>query len=114
MALSEFQRADVDRRLGDFCKRRNRPGFPSQPRLGYRFTGSEVVLFESRPTYHRPNEWHEHDIAKFRYVANAHEWRLFCLHRDLKWHTYTPRPSAPDFDTLLQEVATDPTGIFWG
>ena len=48
------------------------------------------------------------------YVETRRSWRLYCQHRDLRWHAYQSLPAAARFETLLDEVAADPTGIFWG
>jgi Protein of unknown function (DUF3024) len=54
-------------------------------------------------------------IAKFTYVGTQREcWRLYCQHRDLRWHSYQALPAASSFAKLLDEVDADPTGIFWG
>jgi hypothetical protein len=47
-------------------------------------------------------------------VASKKTWELYCLHRDLRWHSYQRMPRAKSFDRLLREVDADPTGIFWG
>ena len=72
-----------------------------------------LVLYESRPAFRAPHEWHEHDVAKFRFVKSA-ACELFCQFRDLKWHSYEPLPESSDLETLVAEVQRDPTGIFWG
>jgi hypothetical protein len=36
------------------------------------------------------------------------------MHQDLRWHEYQRMPTAGEFDILLQEVDSDPTGIFFG
>jgi len=114
MALSEMQRAEVNRRLGAFCDARVPAAVRDKVRVGFRIKGSEVVLFEERPGFQRPEQWHEQAVAKFRYVGTQNVWRLYCQHRDLRWHTYEALPEAPHFKKLLDEVAADPTGIFWG
>jgi hypothetical protein len=53
-------------------------------------------------------------VAKFMYVGTRREWRLYCQHRDLKWHAYQALPVSSSFAKLLDEVDADPTGIFWG
>lgn len=113
MALSELQRAHITKRLSAVAARVP-PEMHDQIRIDFRFGQSDVVLFESRPSFLDPSRKTDHEVAKFRYVAAADEWRLFCQFRDLKWRAYQPLPSAPDFDTLLAEVSRDPTGIFWG
>ena len=81
---------------------------------GFRISGSDVVLFETRPVWDNPTEWMEHPVAKFRYNATRELWQLYCQFRDLKWHSYEPLRAAGSFEILLREVDRDPTGIFWG
>ena len=114
MALSEIQQAEVNRRLGAFCEARVPPAVRNKVRIGFRIKGTEVVLFEERPAFQRPQEWREMAVAKFRYVGTQRLWRLYCQHRDLRWHSYEALPAAPSFKRLLDEVAADPAGIFWG
>ena len=52
--------------------------------------------------------------AWLKYVASQGVWRLYCQHRDRRWHSYEALPEASSFAKLLDEVAEDPTGIFWG
>ena len=113
MALSDLQRAHVAKKLQAVADRVPKH-VRDKLRIEFRFGPSDVVLLENRPYFRDPNRRVEHEVAKFRYVAAADEWRLFCQFRDLKWRAYQPLPSAPDFDTLLDEVNRDPTGIFWG
>ena len=114
MALSEIQRAQVTKRLTAFCDARVPAAVRNQVRVGFRVKGSEVVLFEERPAFQAPHEWREMVVAKFKYVGAQGLWRLYCQHRDLRWHSYQGLPAARSFDKLLDEVAADPTGIFWG
>ena len=90
------------------------PHVRHQLRHGFRIGRSDVVIVESRPHFMPPHDWLEQEIAKFRWVAAACEWRLYCQFRDLKWRAYAPLPSAATFETLFAEVRRDPTGIFWG
>ena len=112
--LTELQRAEVNRRLSAFCETRVRPAVRDKLRVGFRVKGHDVILFEERPGFQRPQEWHEMAVAKFRYVATGRLWRLYCQHRDLRWHSYEALRAARDFKRLLDEVAADPTGIFGG
>jgi hypothetical protein len=114
MALSEIQRAQVTKRLTAFCGTRVPPAARDKLRVGFRIKGNEVVLFEERPEFHPPYEWREMLAAKLKYVATQGVWRLYCQHRDCRWHTYEALPEASSFAKLLDEVAEDPTGIFWG
>jgi hypothetical protein len=114
MPLSETQRAEVNRRLNAFREARVPPAVRDKVRVGFRVARTGVILFEERPLFGRPHEWHEQKVAKFRYVGTRKLWHLYCQHRDLRWHSYENLPAAPSFKRLLDEVAADPTGIFWG
>jgi hypothetical protein len=76
MALSELQQAEIKKCLSAFCEARVRPAVRDKLRIGFRMKGNEVVLFEERPGFQRPQEWHEMAVAKFRYVGTQRLWRL--------------------------------------
>jgi hypothetical protein len=114
MVLSEIKQAQVAKRLTAFCESRVPLAMHDRLRVGFRIKGNEVVLFEERPDFHPPHEWREMPSAKLKYVATQGMWRLYCQHRDRRWHAYEALPEASSFGKLLDEVAEDPTGIFWG
>ena len=114
MALSEIQQAQIKKRLTAFYDSRVPAAVRNKVRLGFRIKGNEVVLFEERPAFRAPHEWRELVVAKFKYVGTQGLWRLYCQHRDLRWHGYQALPTARSFNRLLDVVAEDPTGIFWG
>jgi hypothetical protein len=39
---------------------------------------------------------------------------LYCQHCGRRWHAYEALLEAPSFAKPLDEVAEEPTGIFWG
>ena len=114
MALTELQKSHVDKLLTAYCARRVPPDARASVRVGHRIEPSAVILYEERPSFRPPHEWQEMVVAKFTYVGTQREWRLYCQHRDLRWHRYQALPAASSFAKLLKEVDADPTGIFWG
>jgi hypothetical protein len=114
MALSEMQKAQVNRLLSAYCAKRVPPADQSKVRVGYRIEGNAAILYEERPAFRPPHDWQEMVVAKFTYVGTPREWRLSCQHRDLRWHAYQALPRSPHLARLLDEVDVDPTGIFWG
>ena len=114
MAFSEIEHARLSKRLRAYCESRVPLHGTGQLRLGFRITNHDVVLFEARPAFRPPHEWRESPVAKFTYVRTRKVWRLFCQHRDLRWHEHQRLPAAGEFDLLLHEVDADPTHIFWG
>jgi hypothetical protein len=113
VAIRPLDRKRIEKALVEYCER-----VPvhvrHKLRHGFEFTGSAVVLFETRPVFDDPKRWTKHRVAKFRYIASREIWELYCQLRDLKWHQYERLPSAGSFEILLKEVERDPTGIFWG
>ena len=114
MPLSDLQQAQAERLLRPIIQESDRPDVRDKLRLGYRVERNTIVLFESRIRWDNHAEWMEESVAKFQYVASISRWRLFCMFSDLKWHGYEPLPEAASLAELVDEVARDPTGIFWG
>lgn len=114
MALTEMQKAQVHKLLTAYCAKRVPAAVRSNMRVGYRVDEKAVILYEERPAFRPPHDWQQMLVAKFRYVGTQREWRLYCQHRDLRWHAYQARPASSSFAELLDEVDADPTGIFWG
>jgi hypothetical protein len=59
MALTEMQRVEVTRRLNAFCDARVPAAVRHKLRLDFRINGADVVLFEPRPGFQRPEQWYE-------------------------------------------------------
>jgi hypothetical protein len=104
LALSELQKAQVHRLLTAYCAKRVPPAVRSKVRVGYRMEGSAVILYEERPAFLPPHGWQEMAVAKFIYVGTQQKWRLYCKHRDLRWHSYQALSAASRFTDLLDEV----------
>jgi DUF3024 family protein len=114
MGIPDTQRRAISTLLTDYCAPHPSPEVRRQLRHGFEMGPHQVILFEERPRFDHPKEWLRQDVAKFRWYQSRREWHLYCQFRDLKWRSYEPRPWARRFETLLAEVETDPTGIFWG
>jgi len=113
-AFTDIQHRQIERLMAPICAVPADPAVRSQLRIGFRVDGLSVVLFESRPGFMAPHEWQEEPVAKFTYVKSSDHWKLFCMLRDLKWHRYEPFPESRELPPLVDEVRSDPTGIFWG
>jgi len=114
VAIPEFEVRRVSALLERYCEARVRPEVRHKITIGFSVRGSAITLFERRPRFNAPSQWLEGGVARFRYDATTATWSLYCMHRDLKWHEYLSRGPAKRFETLLNEVQADPTGIFWG
>ncbi|UCF05395.1 MAG: DUF3024 domain-containing protein [bacterium] len=83
-------------------------------RLKYKIRGNNVTLFEERPTFTDPSLWIDIKLAQFRFDPSNGQWSLYYADRNSRWHQYFGIESTRAFDTMLNEVDDDPTGIFWG
>jgi hypothetical protein len=113
-ALPDIQRARVDALLEPMCQPHPDPQVAAQVQRGYHVERAAVVLYERRPSFLKPEVWHEHPVAKFQFNKSRGTWQLHCMFRDRKWRLYEPLPESVDLGDLVHEVETDPTGIFWG
>ncbi len=53
-------------------------------------------------------------MAQLRYEAKTGSWTLYCCDRNERWWPYDEVEPSPSVGVLLAEIASDPTGIFWG
>jgi hypothetical protein len=53
-------------------------------------------------------------IARLRYNGQRGEWTLYWPDRNARWHRYDRIAPSSDVATLLAEIESDPTAIFWG
>ncbi|HWH69086.1 MAG TPA: DUF3024 domain-containing protein [Candidatus Sulfotelmatobacter sp.] len=52
-------------------------------------------------------------VAQFRYDPERRSWTLYWADEQEKWHLYDRLAPNPDLLSLIQEVDTDPIGVFF-
>lgn len=114
VALSEFTRKQVESKLKAFCDQRIPAALRNEIRLGWKFRGNAVTLFESRPTFPPTEKWVDIPVAQFRFDPKTTEWSLYCADRNGRWHFYSESATSRDLDAVIHALDTDRTGIFWG
>ena len=55
-----------------------------------------------------------HPIARLRYTKGRKEWAIYWRDRNLKFHVYDLVDPTANVESLLAEIDSDPTAIFWG
>ncbi len=85
-------------------------------RLEFDVDGRAVTILECRAPWSAKvgPEWSRHPVARLRYVVSRGVWTLYWRDRHLRFHRYAWIGPTPDVGVLLNEIATDPTTIFWG
>jgi hypothetical protein len=116
MALTEIELARVRKAMDAFMQqRRPPPNIRTKLDLGFRVTGQSVEIFEIRPRWNGPrDEKHELPVAKATYVRARAVWRVFWQRRDLKWHSYEPKPEVKFVEEFASVVAEDANACFFG
>ena len=114
MSLPDTVKHQVETVLRAFCERRVPPEVRDKVRLTYDFRGNAVTLYEDRPQWTDPSQWGHLAIAQFRFDTANGQWTLYCADRNAKWCEYLDADPASRFESLLEEVDKDPTGIFFG
>lgn len=114
MALPEFVRLAVEKKLSEYCRKKVPPHVSDRLRIGFRFRGNNVTLFESRPIFDHKNKWIHVVVAQFRFDPETAHWTLYWADRNSRWHYYIDLDPSRNFEKLLKEVNDDHTGIFWG
>lgn len=97
-----------------FCADRVPEDQRDQTRIEADERGRSVTIVERRAPWHPDDdEWTATQVAQLRHDPASGRWSLFWSDRNGRWHLYdeTVPGSAAD---LLEVVAADPTGVFWG
>lgn len=112
--MPEKIRIEVTEILSAYCATRCPAKFKDKARLGFRFRGNSVTLFEERPAFRAPETWVDTVVGQFRFDQKSKLWTLYAADRNSRWFKYWDLDPCKDFADLLAEVEADPTGIFWG
>ena len=112
--LTEDQKKHIVEVFDAFCESHNPIWVRDKVVLQFRIHRHDVMLFEKRPLFNDPEKWIHSDVAKFRLNATAGAWSLLWQDRNARWHFYDNCEPSPEIERLLEEVDSDPTGIFWG
>lgn len=115
MAISEFEIKRCERELEKFLAVRRPPAHVRhQLDFGYRIEDQSVVLYEIRANRRNPEEKMQIPFAKATYVKKQKLWKIFWQRQDLKWHSYTPKPTVSFFEEFLAIVNEDANACFFG
>jgi hypothetical protein len=104
MALPVFTRKLVESKLSRYCDNRVPVGLRDQVRVGFRFRGNSVTLYEERPRFMRSDEWVTIVVAQFRFDPSSSLWTLYCADRNSRWHKYFDAEPTASLDELIEEV----------
>jgi len=115
MAFDIKKSVDIIETMENYiAKVRPRPEIRHQLDIGYEIKNQSVILHEIRPVWKNPSEYRTLDYAKATFVRNKNIWKIFWQRADLKWHSYTPKPTVGKLSDFLKIVDEDKHHCFKG
>lgn len=114
MAFSGIELKRIQQVVGSVCKRRSPISLRDKIRVTYEITDLEVVIFESRPRFNKPNEWSKSPRAKLKYSRSTRKWKLYRIREDEKWYPYETETASTELDAVVAELESDRSGAFFG
>jgi hypothetical protein len=85
-------------------------------RLEVEVRGRSVTIVEfEKPWFPEAGpDWLRRRVAQLRYDPETRLWSLYCTDRNERLWFYDEVHPTRRVARLIDEIATDPTGIFWG
>ncbi|MHB8492528.1 MAG: DUF3024 domain-containing protein [Solirubrobacteraceae bacterium] len=99
-----------------YCEQHVPPHAIDQVRVELVESRGAVTIVERRPPWRKGigPEWTTSAIARMRWNTKTELWTLYWRDRNARWHRYDLIDPSAEIGSLLDEVDSDPTGIFWG
>jgi hypothetical protein len=115
MAIDTLQTLEVIEVMENFLSRKRPPErIRHEVDLGYKIEDQSIVIFEIRPQWNKPDIIHEHPFAKTTFVKAKNQWKVFWMRSDMKWHSYSPKPTVGSLAEFTKVVEEDEHHCFFG
>jgi len=115
MPLPVLVKTLIEKKIGEYCKKKIPAHILDKVNLSYRIRGNSVTILENRvPLFPDMKEWTSMPVAQIRYDNETGEWTLYCADRNSRWNDYIDLLPTKNIDKILNEIDKDPTGIFLG
>jgi len=115
MAIESLTTLEIIEVMENFLTH-NRPpeDIRAQLDITYQIENQSVVIYEVRPKWNDPKIIRQHPIAKTTWVKSSNHWKVFWQRADLKWHSYSPKPTVKKLQDFVRLVEEDTHHCFWG
>jgi hypothetical protein len=114
MAFNDLELKRIDKIIGEYFRNRVPQEYRDELRYEVHIEGYDVVIFEVRPRWDKPDEWLPLDFAKLRYIRSHNIWKLYWKRASGKWKLYEPKGEAKNLKTLADAIEQDEFGCFFG
>ena len=112
MPLSEFELRKIKKLINSFCSRHSRAEGINRCDFTYRVLDNEVWMFERRPRWDNPNEWHEFAFARASCDLDTRLWTLYRQGHDLNWQQLRAFPPTRNFEKVIEHIDCQEDDIF--
>lgn len=114
MALPESDIDKLETLLKLMFERRISEESEEKLKLTYEVKGNKITIIESRPFFIDPDSWNSVKVAQFEYNSDIGNWALYWYSTKNRRQAYPTGRNKDSIEKLVDEVDSDPTGIFWG
>ena len=115
MVLPLLTRHLVETKLRAYCERKVPAHARDQMRLSFVIEDNRVTLNEEQNAFGRPGTWITTRIAQFRFNPDSGLWTLYRtnVRSPDAWLPYLAARPTAHFESLLQAMDADRSGMFW-
>ncbi|GIL22121.1 MAG: hypothetical protein BroJett042_06340 [Bacteroidota bacterium] len=115
MAVDSLKTLEIIEVMENFLEKERPPvHIRAKLDIGYKIENQSVYILEIRPQWNNPSVIREYPIAKTTYIKAKNHWKVFWMRQDLKWHSYSPKPTVKKLADFVKLVDEDAHHCFWG
>ena len=114
MAFSAIELKQIQKVVGQMCRRRSSLHPNDKVRTTYEIKDQEVEIFESKPRFNKPSEWSKTPCAMLKHSRSSRKWKIYWMRPDGRWYPCEAETMSNDLDELVAEIDHDRNGTFFG
>ena len=114
MPFNDFDLHKIKNTVGKFCKEKTNPALADKVRLDYTIDKQSVIVQEIRPRWNDPTQMMHLDVAKLKFIRSSGKWELYWKRASGKWQRYEPDADKSELQELVDVIAADQHGCFFG
>ena len=113
MPFDNTQRQLIKEIIGCYCEQKVPDDLKDQVRVLYSIKGYTVTIIQSKPSFPGSHLWADCPIARLKYDPRTSSWELYRRNLTGEWQRYTDLKPTRHLQSLIDEIASDPFGVFW-
>jgi hypothetical protein len=114
MAFSVIEVKNIRKVVDGMCKRRSPPHLRDKIRFTCEIRELDVVIYQARPRFNKPNEWPKTPCAKLKFSRSSRTWKLYWMRQGTAWYPYDTETTSNELGALVAEIDRDRSGAFFG